>query len=54
MLVHVYGVNIDVEIDPDDVTFYKTDDLYYPEAYQLNDGRWIGYDDNFNGWVMLG
>lgn len=52
--VKVWEQDIYVYINEDDITEYKTDDLYYEQAYQLDDGRWIAFDDAVNAWVMLG
>lgn len=54
MTVNIFGLDMEVEINEDLITEYKTDDLYYEQAYQLEDGRWIAYDEAVNAWVMLG
>lgn len=53
-VVAVYGMDLYVTLNNDDITEYKTDDLYYEQAYQLDDGRWIAFDEAVNAWVMLG
>ncbi len=54
LCVKVWDQDFYVYINEDDITEYKTDDLYYEQAYQLDDGRWIAYDEAVNAWVMLG
>lgn len=54
MQVELWGLNEVVEIDESLIEEYKTDDVYCEEAYQLDDGRWIAYDDAISEWVMLG
>lgn len=54
MIVSLFGLDMDVEINEENIVEYKTDDLYYEQAYQLDDGRWIAFDEAVNAWVMLG
>lgn len=54
LCVKVWEQDLYVYINEHDITEYKTDDLYYEQAYQLDDGRWIAYDEAVNAWVMLG
>ena len=54
LCVKVWEQDLYVYINEDDITGYKTDDLYYEQAYQLDDGRWIAFDEAVNAWVMLG
>lgn len=53
-MIKVFGLDIFVTINDSRIQEYKTNDLYYEEAYQLEDGRWIAYDNAVNAWVMLG
>ena len=54
MKVNLFGLNEEVEVNEAEIEEYKTDDVYYEEAYQLEDGRWVAYDEAVCSWVMLG
>lgn len=43
MNVNLFGLNEEVEVNEAEIEEYKTDDVYYEEAYQLEDGRWMTY-----------
>ena len=53
--VKLFGTEENVTIDENEITSYETScgDIY-EEAYYLEDGRWIGYDNAICSWVMLG
>ena len=53
--VKLFGTEENVTIDENEITSYETScgDIY-EEAYYLEDGRWIGYDNVIFRWVMLG
>ena len=53
--VSLFGTNETVIINENEITAYETScgDIY-EEAYYLEDGRWIGYDNAICSWVMLG
>ena len=53
--VSLFGLNETVTINENEITSYETScgDVY-EEAYQLEDGRWIAYDNAICSWVMLG
>lgn len=55
MEVNIYGLNETYYVDENKIVKYETGNGdIYEEAYQLDDGRWIAFDDGVNSWVMLG
>lgn len=55
MTVELFGLNEEVKVNENEITrFETTNGDVYEEAYQLEDGRWIGYDEAVCAWVMLG
>ena len=55
MTVELFGTEEIVEINENEITTYETScgDVY-EEACQLDDGRWVAYDEAICDWVMLG
>ena len=55
MKVELFGLNEEIEINEEEITSFETScgDIY-EEAYQLDDGRWVAYDEAVCSWVMLG
>ena len=53
--ITLFGTEEIVEINENEITTYETScgDVY-EEAYQLEDGRWVAYDEAICDWVMLG
>ena len=53
--VSLFGLNETVTINENEITSYETScgDIY-EEAYQLDDGRWVAYDEAICSWVILG
>lgn len=48
--ITIWKTNEEFEIKEENITSYNE----YEEAYQLEDGRWIGFEDGISAWVMLG
>jgi hypothetical protein len=55
MTVELFGTKEIVEINESEITSYETScgDVY-EKAYQLDDGRWVAFDEAIVDWVMLG
>ena len=55
MKVNLFGTEEIVEINENEIEEFETScgDVY-EEAYQLDDGRWVAYDEAVCSWVMLG
>lgn len=55
MTVELFGLNEEVNIDKNYIVSYETScgDIY-EEAYRLEDGRWIAFDEAICSWVCLG
>ena len=53
--IKLFGTEENVTINENEITAYETScgDIY-EEAYCLEDGRWIGYDNAICSWVVLG
>lgn len=53
--IELFGLGEVVEIEESRIESYETScgDVY-ETAYQLDDGRWVAYDEAVNAWVMLG
>ena len=43
--VDLFGLNETVEINQEEITEYKTDDIYYDESYKLDNGVLVAYDE---------
>ena len=53
--ITLFGLEEQVTINENEITTYETScGEVYEEAYQLEDGRWIAYDEAICSWVMLG
>lgn len=52
--VNIFGLDMTVDVIAKEVTEYISEDVFYKQAFQLDDLRWIAYDNAVNAWVMLG
>lgn len=55
MEIRIFGTEEIFEIKESQIKSYETSSGdTYDQAYQLEDGRWIAFDEAVNSWVMLG
>lgn len=58
MIVDIWGMDLQVEIEENKIEPYDLEDYdyieHYEESYVLDDGRRIAFDEGVNSWVMLG
>lgn len=54
MRVDIFGTDENLEIKENEITEIEVNGDIYEEAYMLEDGRWIAFDEGCNAWVMIG
>lgn len=58
MIVDIWGMGLQVEIEENKIEPYDLKDYdyieHYEESYALDDGRIIAFNEGLNAWIMLG